>query len=181
MAAEKSQRSSQFRIIDSLLLTAGCAYTLAVLVPAAAREPDGGVIGIAIVTGMTLVGSAISYPIWRFLLRRRITVLAVNYLGYYLALVGLGIVAEGKVLSIVPVIAKGPLSFFGYDYPLRQSYPFVRDLPESVVIIGFLALPIFVLMCAHVFRRNLIGVILTSLGTALWYLAGFGAAMARMP
>jgi len=177
---DKPLRSSQFRILDFLLLTAGCAYALAILIPAADREPNGKVVAVAITVAMALTGSAISYPIWRYLLRRRFTVLAVNHLGYFLALVVLGIVWDDELFEAVPILAGGPLSFFGYTYPLVQAFPFVGKSWDGIFIIGFLTAPTVFLMCAHSMRQNLIDVILTSLGTALWYIFGFGAGLARM-
>ena len=73
------------------------------------------------------------------------------------------------------ILGFGPLSFLGHNYPQ------VSDRWDDVFVIGVLALPMMILMSAHIMRPNLIGVILTSLGTALWYLAGFAAGLARIP
>ena len=92
MESENLRRSTHFHILDVLLLTAGCSYSLAVLVPTASREPSGAIIAIAITFGFTLAGVAITYPLWRFLLPTRFIVLAANYLGYPLFVVVLGVV-----------------------------------------------------------------------------------------
>jgi hypothetical protein len=180
METETPKRSSQFRILDLFLLASACAFACAVLVPAAAREPNGKIIAVGAAAVMTLVGSAVSYPVWRFLMRRRFTVLAVNHVGYFLLLLVLAIVWDDEVLRLIPILVGGPLSFFGYTSWLLNAFPFVSRSWVAIFIIVFLALPMVLLMCAHVARPNLIGVVLTSLGTALWYLAAFGAGLARM-
>lgn len=171
MEAENKKRTSQFGVRDVLLLTTGCAYALAILIPAASREPNGAAIIIAIVSGMTMLGSAISYPIHRFWLRKRLTVLAVNHLAYFLALIISASLWDAEILRAAPILAGGPLSFLGVTHQWSA---------RILVIVG-LALPIIALMSAHTFRANLVGVVLTSLGVALWYLSAFGAGIARMP
>jgi hypothetical protein len=168
---EEPRRSSQFGILDFLLLTAGCAYALAVLIPAAPRDPVARLIAIAVATGMTLLGSVISYPIWRFLLRKRFTVFAVNHLGYLLVVVVLGLIWDDEIFRIAGTLVCGPLLYINFANALWAG-PF---------IISFLALPMIVLMGAHTFRPNLLGVMLTSLGCALWYLSACGALLTRMP
>ena len=181
METETLQRSSQFRIVDFLLLTAGCAYALAVLVPVAARQPYHAFVLIAITTGLTLAGSLISYPIWRFLLQNRLTVLVVNHLGYLLPWAVLGIVWDDEAFRIIPALLKGPFSYFGRTLSVGGTFPRVDQSMVGILIIAFLAAPMVLLMCAHPLRPNLIGVILTSLGIALWYVTAFVALLAQMP
>ena len=179
MENENLRQSTHFRILDVLLLTAGVSYSLAVLVPTASREPNGAIIAIAIVFGLTLAGVAITYPLW-LLLPTRFTVTAANYLGYPLFVVVLGVVWDAEILGAIPLLAAGPLSFIGYSYPLLESFPYLTSAWDEIFIIGFLAVPMLAMMFTHAFRQNLIGVILSSLGAAVWYLAGFAAGLARI-
>lgn len=125
----------------------------------------------AFVAGMTATGSAISYPIWRFWLRTRLTVCLANHVGYLLVMMVFIMAVNTKLIRDALIFAAGPLSFWG-----RGANPIL-----NLFMVGVFTVCLLLLMSAHTFRRNLIGVILTSLGAAMWYFAGFYGVLARGP
>ena len=81
MQSDEPKRRSQFQILDILLLMAGLSFALGVLVPAGGPRLNDRAMMVAVVAAMTLAGSAISYPVWRFCLTTRFTVCLVNHAG----------------------------------------------------------------------------------------------------
>jgi hypothetical protein len=133
---------------------------------------------VAVVAVMALAGSAISYPIWRFGLTTRITVCLVNHAGYLLIALFFIVVVNSRLLQEIPAFIAGPISHYG---SLGRPPHLVSRFWDQLFLTGVITAGMILLMSAHTFRRNWIGVILTSLGTALWYLAGFYGVLARGP
>lgn len=149
---------------------------MAVLVPASGGRKDGAVL-LAVAAAMTLVGTAIGYPLWRFWLRGRFTVCAANHAGY-LILMLIIVAINPKLTREIAYFMTGPLSFFG---GLRYMSPDDIRFWTRLAILAMVTCCLVLLMSAHTFRRNLIGASLTALGTAMWYLAGLYAILARGP
>lgn len=166
MKNETTKLRSQFTIIDILLLMAGLSFAFAVVVPRAAPPS----LAVAVLAAMALAGSTISHPIWRFCVTTRFTVCVVNHAGYLLLMLGFVATTNMTLKEEGPILVAGPMSLLGRAGPRYE-----------VASIAFITCCIILLMSAHTFRRNLIGVMLTSLGTAMWYLAGMYGVLARGP
>jgi hypothetical protein len=89
MINDQQKRGLQFRILDVLLFIGGLTFALAILVPAGEPRPQDQAMMLAVVAAMTLAGSAIGYPLWRFGMTTRFTVCLVNHAGFY------GVLAQG--------------------------------------------------------------------------------------
>jgi hypothetical protein len=132
----------------------------------------------AVVAAMTLAGSAISHPIWRFGLTTRFTVCLVNHAGYLLIAFFFIATVNSRLLQEIPAFIAGPISLHG---KFGRPPHLVSRFWDQLFLTGVITAGMILLMSMHTFRRHWIGVILTSLGTALWYLAGFYGVLARGP
>jgi acyl-CoA synthetase (AMP-forming)/AMP-acid ligase II len=93
-------------------------------------------------------------------MRKRLTVCVTIHAGYLLLALIVVAAENPRLLREIPVFLAGPLSLVGY---LGSWHPWVSELGGQVLIIAFLTGCFVLLMSAHPFRPNLIGVTLTSL------------------